>query len=109
MERWRIQTSLVEFMRSITYREFRTRVAWLEMDLNRPGKQEGYLMQIAREVRSVLAKNPASIRLDHFKNPMTFSLRRKQQRMTPEETMRRSKAAWLGMFRGKVERRITHE
>ena len=42
-------------------------MAWIAMQNNTPGPQEYYLMQIAKEVRSVLSSKPQEILLDHFK------------------------------------------
>lgn len=109
MSHRRIDGPVVDFMRSITHREFRTWIAWLEIDWNRPNPDQAYLMQIACEVARVLAKNPRSIRLEHFKSPMSFSFRRQRTRqLTREESAKRKKALWIGAFGGRVERRVKY-
>jgi hypothetical protein len=41
----------------------RTCLEWVRLDLPRPGKAEWYSMQVANEVRRVLATNPSELRV----------------------------------------------
>jgi hypothetical protein len=49
-----------------TYQEFRLWIEWLDTRELTPSIDQYYLMQIAQEVRRVLAKNPNSIKLKDF-------------------------------------------
>jgi hypothetical protein len=49
-----------------THRQHLTWLAWLEMEWDRPGRSDHYLMSIACEVRRVLSKKPDRVKLDHF-------------------------------------------
>jgi hypothetical protein len=50
-----------------TARQFRAWLAWLDMDLERPGKAELYAMQTALEVRRGLVKNPNAPKLEDMR------------------------------------------
>ena len=52
-------------MQSITHREFKTWIAWLDDQWNKPSKSDYYLMQIAGYVSHVLSKK--SWKLDTYK------------------------------------------
>jgi hypothetical protein len=51
----------------MTHREFITWQEWLQEEWNRPSRTDHYLMRIALEVASVLAKDPKSIKIGQFK------------------------------------------
>jgi hypothetical protein len=48
----------------MSYREYLTRLAWLEEQWNRPNLTQFYLMQIAMEIRSIFSKR--SLRMKDF-------------------------------------------
>lgn len=73
----------------MTDRQFRAWHAWLDEDLNQPGKVEAYLMRVAAEVRASVAKDPSSIKLDDFK--VRFG---KPTYLSQEEATRRAKDKW---------------
>lgn len=51
----------------LTHRQYLAMIEWDIEDMNRPGKHEYYLMQIACEARRVLSSKPNSVKLDQFK------------------------------------------
>lgn len=50
----------------LTHRQFEAWWAWRFLDVNMPDRADFYQMQTACEVRRVLQKDPAAVRLDHF-------------------------------------------
>ncbi len=94
----------------MTDREYRIRLAWLEMQWNRPTRSDNYLMQICQEIRRVLSKKPNGIKLAHFK--LTFgtgtAVERKSYPQTKEEKDKAtamSQASWFGAVFGNWNRR----
>lgn len=70
--------SFQEVQRKHTHREYQMWMAHLEEDWYDMTLTEYYLMQVACEVRRVLAKKPRRIKLEHF--------RLKWKRKEPEQT-----------------------
>lgn len=56
-------------MQVMTNREYETWMAWFEEEWQHPDCTDQYLMQIACEVRRVLAKSPSSIKIQDFRLP----------------------------------------
>jgi hypothetical protein len=54
-------------MRAHTVREMRVWLAWLDMELDKPDRSDHYAMQVACEVRRVLARNPRGIQVGDFR------------------------------------------
>ncbi len=84
-------------MRTTRHRVFLAWLKWLDMDLERPSRADWYAMQTAAEVRRGLVKQPNDVDVNKF--IVKFDRRKRlapQKKMTDEELMRRSKAAWLG-------------
>ena len=80
-----------------THRQYLTWLAWLDHRDATPDPTQYYLMQIAAEVRRVLAKQPNSIKLDHFE--LQFGTVAPQI-ADPELELKQSKHRWnalLGM------------
>lgn len=76
-----------------THRQYRLWLAWLDQQWERPDRTDYYLMQIAAEVRKVLAKNRKQIEIEHFGIPSTFWDRLfKRKPATPPEQQKVSKA-----------------
>jgi hypothetical protein len=76
----------------MTYREYLTRLAWLEEQWNAPSRSDYYTMALITVVRQLLAKNPNSITIE--KARLKFSSA-KSIEQTREEADRKSKAYWL--------------
>lgn len=53
-------------MRETTHRQYQGWLQYLDEEWNTPTRSDHYLMQIAAEVRRVLAKRPRTIRLKDF-------------------------------------------
>lgn len=86
---WNLPGTLKEVTSRMSHREYLTRLAWIEENLNDPEKNEFYLMQIASEVRRVLSKNPNKIKLEDFKIKFASKVTEVQDRM------QKSKQAWM--------------
>ena len=81
-----------------THRELLTWLAWLDNKESNPDPTQYYLMQIAAEVRRVLAKNPSKVKLDDFQ--LQFNTAGSQATPDPEQAVKHSKHRWrafLGM------------
>lgn len=89
---------LGECMRSHTYEEYLMWMDWLDEQWNTPGLTEQYLMQIAAEVRRVMAKKPSSIKLKHFK--LSFKRQKVQQdpKLTQEKALEHQWSTWMGVL-----------
>lgn len=87
-----------------TRRQSMTLLYWMGEDWSTPSRTDYYLMQIACEVRRVLAKDPGKIRTNHFK--LDFGTgKAKKPKLTREEAAEKAKASWiaaLGATRGKA-------
>ena len=74
----------------MSHREYRTRMAYLEDQLNEPDRSDYYLMQIAGHVAHVMSKK--RWKLDDFK--VRFKTQRSKSGRTVEEITASSKAVW---------------
>lgn len=94
-------------MREHTYREYLDWLEWLDQQWNKPTLTHHYLMQIAQEVRRVLAKKPAKILLSHFK--IKFERKTNQQEKPKSDSMvGYTKALWkmaVGLLKPKGQDR----
>lgn len=83
---------LRQCMESHTERELRGWLSWIvmnkERDAENPSPDQWYMMQIAQEIKRVLSKNPASIKLSNFK--LSF---KKPKPLSPEQV----KSRWFGL------------
>lgn len=78
------------------YTEFLTWQAYLDNEMNTPGKTEYYLAQIAAEVRRFVAKDPKSPKLADFLNPVKFIRKsQKQEKIDRRLEANRAKAFWF--------------
>jgi hypothetical protein len=82
----------------MTHRMFLAWQAWLEMQWNKPTKTDHYLMQIAVEVRRVLAKDPRKIKLDDAR--LEFSKPGDKKKVPEEVAGAMAMGKWLGSFGG---------
>ena len=95
-------------IQSHTHREYRTSLAWLDEQLDRPSRSDNYLMQIAAEVRRILRlgevwgskKKPATVDPNDMKLKFVKPKPKAIQKTT-SETQARSKAGWLASVFGK--------
>jgi len=92
--------SCQEVWDKLTHRQYRTLAAWLDEQWNHPTRSDHYLMQIAQEVRRVLAKDKREIKLEHFKLPF-----KRAEKRAPEDPATKkaritawSKARWFGIL-----------
>jgi hypothetical protein len=69
--------------RTWTDRQRLVALTWLRMELNNPSRADLYAMQIACEVRRVLAKNPSGIKIKDFL--LTTSDRQTTQQSPPSD------------------------
>lgn len=74
----------------MTDRQFHAWCAWENIDRNRPGKIEAYLMNIAAEVRRSYAANPNEVNVDDMRVEFTEP----PPLMTVEEATALSKSKW---------------
>ena len=86
---WHLPGTLEELTKGMSHREYLTRMAWLEENLNDPERSDFYLMQIAQEVRRVLSKKPNKIKLKDFRIKFTP----KVENVT--SAMQKSKQVWM--------------
>jgi hypothetical protein len=80
-------------MRMHTEKELKVWLAWLDMQWDQPDRTDCYLMQVACEVRRVLARNPRAIHVKDFK--LKFPRRARVSVMSKEHAAARSKARWF--------------
>lgn len=83
----------------LTHRHFGAWQAWLQGEWNRPSRSDHYTAQVACEVRRVLAKKPAAIRLKDFLLQFKFKGAAKKP-ATKEQATAQAKT-WLSMFLGR--------
>lgn len=82
-----------------TYDEYLMWMEWLDEQWNNPGLTEQYLMQVAAEVRRVLAKDAKSIRLGHFKLKFTRKEATKQDpKLVKENAVKQQLTTWVGFL-----------
>jgi len=91
--------SLRECIDSHTHREYLAWIRWLKDEKNVPNRSDGYLMQIAAEVRNVLhslGKNTQRINLEDFK--LTFKESKPKPELSREEESDKTKRRWFGVL-----------
>ena len=81
----------------MSHRDVNMHIAWLNEQYHIPSRSDYYLMQIAQEVRRVLAKRKKSIKLKHFLLKFVGSKSREKRRF--KERVAQSKAYWRGVTR----------
>lgn len=81
-----------------THRQYRTRLEWMDEQWNHPTLNEYYLMQIAAEVRRVLAKHPNEIQSDHFKIKFKRAVAKSQEQAEKDKQAKitANKMRWAG-------------
>ncbi len=101
-----------ECMATIPYRLAKAYEAWYKQQWNQPSRTDFYIMQVAQEVKRVLATSPNSIKLKHFLlDFFPFAKQReieeKRKKMTPAEIKAEKKrlsqlgkAIWLARMGG---------
>lgn len=67
MEHFHIQSSIPEFLNSISQEEYRLRVEYVKTQWKRPKLTDYYLMQVAVEVARKFANHPERISLEDKK------------------------------------------
>lgn len=82
-------------MDRMSYREYRTRLAWKRIEFETPSRSDYYLMQIAQEVRRVLHKNPAKVMLDHFLLKFKKNSASSKSDIDKSKMISESKARWF--------------
>ncbi len=87
--------TLKECIEKHTYREFLMWQEWLDSELSQPDKNSYYLMQIAAEVRHVLAKKGTKINLDDFR--LKFSDPEQPSASSTKTAAKLAKAKWKAM------------
>lgn len=79
----------------MTHREFLVRMAWIENDMERPSREDWYLMQIAAEILRDRVKDPSKVKLEdmrlRFANP-------NPPPVTRQEAADKSRSRWCGML-----------
>ena len=78
-------------MDSITHREYRTRLKWLQSEWNNPSRSDHYLMRVAQRVQQVLSSKPNKIGVDDQKLDFDFGGKKK----TPKESVTQTKSRWM--------------
>lgn len=84
-------------MKLHTYRQYRVLVAWLDMEWNKPDRHDGYLMQIACEIRRMFAKHPQNVKMSHFRLKFGGEEAEKKRRknLTRQQASEESMARWF--------------
>jgi len=84
----------------MTFREYRTRIAWLDKEWNHPSRTDNYLMQIAMEVVRQWSKNKSAYNLSHFKLKFGSEAKERPKKITSQqaETVKRG---WLSSVFGR--------
>lgn len=77
----------------MTYRQYKTWQAWLDLQWDNPDRHDLYLMQIACEVRRVLSDKPNQIKLDHFH--LRFKSPAPKKRPHTPQSIAAAKSLWL--------------
>lgn len=83
----------------MTHRQFRVWRAWLEMDMDRPGKAEWYIMQATAEGIRPHLKKGAKVGAGDYKMKFTTAGRKKKA-PAPAQSLNENKAIWLNYFAG---------
>lgn len=65
-------------MASMSYREYRLRLSWLDREEQRDTKTHWYLMQIAQKIQQSASKKPNSVKLEKMKLSWKKPNRKKQ-------------------------------
>ena len=86
----------------MTHREFLTFQVWIDRQWNRPSRADYYQMQTACQVTRVLAKNPASIKIEHFKLPFGEEGTREQKAEEIKKVTESAKAGWAAILSAKL-------
>jgi len=93
---WNLPGNLGEVVQSMTYREYLTRLAWLDMMWGQPELSDYYSMQTACEVRRVLSKNPNRVNIEDF--ILKFIPPDGMSSEDKARSTQRSKNAWLSIL-----------
>lgn len=88
-----LKRTVGELKEQITLSEFFDWLRFLEIEETRRTKQDYYLAQVAMWMKIQCVKNPERVRLQDMLLDLSTST---ATTLTPEEIMRRSKAAWAG-------------
>jgi hypothetical protein len=89
-------------MRSHTHRQYLSWMHWLNEEWDNPSRTDLYLMQVACEVRRVLARHPNKVTMSDFKLKFVVpgnapaSKSGEEQADAAELATRRSQAKWFG-------------
>lgn len=94
--------SIGEVLSKHTHRQILGWRAWIRKKWNEPSQESYYIMQLNRDIKRLLAKNPNSIQTDHQKITFEWKSRRtdslvEDRELTPEEKKAisdESKARW---------------
>lgn len=86
----------------MTHRQFLAWQYWMNLQQNVPDKTDHYLMQIACEVRRVLAKHPRQIKIEDFKLTFSNQANKHPKALTKEGKIEASKSMWLGMMNSDI-------
>ena len=89
----------------MTYREYQMRLAWLEIEWNKPSRTDHYLMQIIRYLARIPGKGSLKS-LDKFKIPFEFVTKKENPDSTKEDGEQRaamSRGTW-GATQGKFKK-----
>lgn len=79
-----------------THRQYKAWAAWLEEEWDRPNRTDGYLMQIAAEVRRGHVKQPRRVRLKDFL--LSFTGKKPAPTLTVEQASAIAKARWAAIL-----------
>ena len=102
---------LEEWMKTISHREYRTRLEWLNRQWNNPSLVCHYLMMVGAEVRRVLSKKPNEIQLDdlRLKFGEEASVKEPKTPAGKQAKADRAKRGWLGAVGRVIHKVISRE
>jgi|TARA_R110002096_G_scaffold55026_9_gene141621 hypothetical protein len=83
-------------MKTMSHREYRTRLAWLEDQWEQPSRTDNYLMQIALEVARMMSRNKGAYNIGQF----LLKFGREKKKVVTEQQAEQSKQSWLSRIVG---------
>ena len=80
----------------MTQREFEARMVWIDGEMDRPSREDWYLMQVAAEMRRTRVKSPQDVKLADMR--LKIDRPKEAVPVTREDAAARSKSHWFGML-----------
>jgi hypothetical protein len=88
----RMHCSLSECQQRVSYREFRTHIAWYQLQLNHPSRSDYYVMQLTDRVDNVLNTKPRTIDLNKYQ--IKFDVGDFKPKRLTDSMLKMAKSMW---------------